>query len=412
MKCAIYARKSTDESGKNKEDTSVVRQLAQAKQFIKKQGWTVAEEHVDDGISGAEFDRRPGFQALLESVKAKRVQVVVTMEPSRLGREMTMTQFYVRVIIDTGCRIFYYSTGEEEKANTATDRLVSTIKTYTDEMERLNARQRVRDAHLHKAQQGYATYNPPYGYTTVRHNSHSEFKVVPEEAEIVRHIFTSYTRGEGLPRLAKQLGEDGVKPPRRGWWPGTIREILRREMYIGKFTWGRTRKEDRVGRAGILVRQDPTVKVDLEPHLRIVPQELWNAVQRRIRQEQALYIRDRRGRLMAKPEAGRAGKHLLAGFARCGRCNGGMIVKISKHRNYACCNHHLRGNSVCTNTLKKRIELVDHAVLDHLANEILQPRRIGYIMAEVAQRLRDEAASRPDAYKQKERQKAKLEREV
>jgi len=217
-----------------------------------------------------------------------------------------------------------------------------------------------------------------------------------------------------LPRLAKQLGEDGVKPPRarRGWWPGTIREILRREMYIGIFTWGRTRKEDRVGRAGILVRQDPTVKVDLEPHLRIVPQELWNAVQRRIRQEQALYIRDRRGRLMAKPEAGRAGKHLLAGFARCGRCNGGMIVKISKHRNYACCNHHLRGNAVCTNTLKKRIELVDHAVLDHLAGEILQPKRIANIMAEVAQRLRDEAASRPDAHKQKERQKAKLEREV
>ena len=95
----------------------------------------------------------------------------------------------------------------------------------------LNARQRVRDAHLHKAQQGYATYNPPYGYTTVRHNSHSVFKVVPEEAEIVRHIFTSYTRGEGLPRLAKQLGEDGVKPPRRGWWPGTIREILRRGLH-------------------------------------------------------------------------------------------------------------------------------------------------------------------------------------
>ena len=157
MKCAIYARKSTDESGKNKEDTSVARQFAQARQFIKKQGWTVAEEHKDDGISGAEFDRRPGFQALLESVKAKRVDVVVTMELSRLGRDMTMTAYCIRIILDAGCRIFYYSTGEEEKANTPTDRLVSTIKTYTDEMERLNARQRVRDAHLHKAQQVLAT---------------------------------------------------------------------------------------------------------------------------------------------------------------------------------------------------------------------------------------------------------------
>ena len=72
MRCAIYCRKSTDEKDKHRVGQSVVRQLAQARQFIKKQGWTVAEDHIDDGISGAEFDKRPGFQALLEAVKAKR----------------------------------------------------------------------------------------------------------------------------------------------------------------------------------------------------------------------------------------------------------------------------------------------------------------------------------------------------
>ncbi len=95
MRCAIYARKSTDENDKNHADKSVARQIAQARQFIKKRGdhadksvarqiaqarqfikkrgWNVAEEHADDGISGAEFDKRPGFRSLLESVKAKRV---------------------------------------------------------------------------------------------------------------------------------------------------------------------------------------------------------------------------------------------------------------------------------------------------------------------------------------------------
>ena len=411
MKCAIYCRKSTDENDKKHADKSVARQLAQARQFIKKQGWTVAEDHIDDGISGAEFDKRPGFQALLEAVKAKRVEAVVTMEPSRLGREMTMTAYCIRIILDAGVRIFYYSTGEEEKADTPTDRLVGMVKGYADEMERLKARQRVRDSHLHKAQQGFATHDAAYGYTTVREDGHSVFEIVPEKAEIVRRVFTMYARGDGYQRITKQLEEDEITPPRKGWWPGTVRDILRRELYIGKFVWGRTRKEDKLKRAGILVRQDPTVTMTMK-HLRIVPQELWDAVHRRMRQEQATYIRDRRGRLMAKPEAGRAGKYLLAGFARCVVCQGGMIVKGSERRYYACVSHHLRGNKGCTNTLTKRIEPVDRAVLDYLANEILQPTRMAYIMAEVTKRLREEARTRPDTFRQKEHRKTKLHREV
>ena len=60
MRCAIYARKSTDEPDKTKEDKSVARQIARAREFIKKRGWAVAEEHADDGISRAEFDKRIG----------------------------------------------------------------------------------------------------------------------------------------------------------------------------------------------------------------------------------------------------------------------------------------------------------------------------------------------------------------
>ncbi len=424
MKCSIYARKSTDESGKNKEDTSVVRQFANSRKFIKKKGWVVVEQHVysDDGISGAEFENRPGFQRLIAALKPKAFDVVVCSEPSRLGRDMTFTAYFVRQIVGAGVRIFYYQTDEEEKADTPEARLIGTIKSFTDEMERLRNRQRVREAHRHKAERGYALHGASFGYSIVKHNGHSVFQIVPEEADVVRDIFTKYVEGYGLQRLAKYLEEKEIESPRKGWWPSSIRGILRREMYIGKFVWGRTRKEDQVGRAGILVQQDPTVTMDVE-HLRIVPQELWEVVQRRIRQEQANYIRDRRGRLMAKPEAWRAGKHLLAGFAKCAVCNGGMVVKGSggrsrnrppdhRRRYYCCCSNHLRGPKGCTNVLKKRIETVDHAVLDYLANEILQPKRMSFIMAEIAQRLRDEARCHPQALKQKERQKAKLEREV
>ena len=55
---AIYARKSTDESGKSEEARSVTRQVAHATTFARQHGWHVPAElvFVDDGISGAEFD--------------------------------------------------------------------------------------------------------------------------------------------------------------------------------------------------------------------------------------------------------------------------------------------------------------------------------------------------------------------
>lgn len=71
MIAAIYARKSTDQTGVHDETKSVVRQVDHAKAYAKIKGWTVIEEHVyvDDGISGAEFIKRPGFLRLMNVLK-------------------------------------------------------------------------------------------------------------------------------------------------------------------------------------------------------------------------------------------------------------------------------------------------------------------------------------------------------
>lgn len=59
----IYARKSTEQDGVADEARSVTRQIEHAKAYAAKKGWMVADEHVYlvDGISGAEFVKRPGF---------------------------------------------------------------------------------------------------------------------------------------------------------------------------------------------------------------------------------------------------------------------------------------------------------------------------------------------------------------
>ncbi len=89
MLTAIYARKSTEQNGVNDEEKSVTRQVDHAKAYATKKGWTVAEEHVyvDDGISGAEFHKRPGFLRLMNALKPKPAfQALIMSEEARLGR--------------------------------------------------------------------------------------------------------------------------------------------------------------------------------------------------------------------------------------------------------------------------------------------------------------------------------------
>jgi len=90
MICAIYARKSTDQNGVSEEEKSVTRQIEHAKAYALRKGWTVAEEHIysDDGISGAEFVKRPGFFRLMNALKPRPAfQGLFMSEESRLGRE-------------------------------------------------------------------------------------------------------------------------------------------------------------------------------------------------------------------------------------------------------------------------------------------------------------------------------------
>src|SRR6185503_10623442 len=82
MIAAIYARRSTTQDDRVEEAKSVTRQVENARAFATAKGWTVAEEHiyVDDGISGAEFKRRPGFQRLLAALPRPPFGVLVVSE--------------------------------------------------------------------------------------------------------------------------------------------------------------------------------------------------------------------------------------------------------------------------------------------------------------------------------------------
>ena len=56
--------------------------------------------YVDDGYSGLNFER-PGFQRLLSDIMAGRINLVLTKDLSRLGRDYIMTGYYSEIFFPT-----------------------------------------------------------------------------------------------------------------------------------------------------------------------------------------------------------------------------------------------------------------------------------------------------------------------
>ncbi len=167
MKAAIYARKSNDENEKTEDNKSVTLQIERATALAKEKGCSVDPEHVfvDDGISGARFDR-PGLLRMLNALK--EFDVIVMSELSRLGREQSQTSSILAKFYSEDKRMFFYLTKEEMKFETALDKFMVSAVAFGAELEREKASQRSRDALQRKAEAGHCAGGAVYGYNLCR----------------------------------------------------------------------------------------------------------------------------------------------------------------------------------------------------------------------------------------------------
>lgn len=81
---ALYLRPSRDDE-KAGESLSIENQRAILRQYVSDHGDTIAGEYVDDGWSGANFER-PGIGRLLEDAKAGKIDTILVKDLSRFGR--------------------------------------------------------------------------------------------------------------------------------------------------------------------------------------------------------------------------------------------------------------------------------------------------------------------------------------
>ena len=404
MNAAIYARKSTEQHAPD-EAKSVTRQIAHAKEFARKQGWTVRPEHVfsDDGISGTEFARRPGLQDMLAARTS--FQRLIVSEQKSLGREMVTTMSLIQQLALAGVEIVEYVHGHSLTPRTPIAKLLSSVQGFSDEDHGVKTGERVKESHTDLVLRGHVPGGRVFGFDnrkiyagTDQHGNdlypHTERVINRAEAAVVRRIFQLYVSGLGLKAIAKKLNNEKARSPRPfvrrdptkvgpvvGWSPATIRSILHRDLYRGVVVWNRSRKRNDSRQVDQRPRPESEwVELPVNDDLRIVSDDLWNRAKSRRADTEGQVLRFASGRMSGRPPKTPT-KNLLAGLASCGVCGGGLVVETSgrtrgrvpdtslfRHRNH--------GTGVCKNQLHIAVAEMNEAVLAAVERHALTPEAI------------------------------------
>lgn len=92
-KVALYIRLSKEDE-KEGESESVTNQKSLLLEFVKQNGYELVDIYIDDGYTGTNFDR-PNFQRMIKDIELGKINMVVTKDMSRLGRDYIGTGQYI-----------------------------------------------------------------------------------------------------------------------------------------------------------------------------------------------------------------------------------------------------------------------------------------------------------------------------
>jgi len=211
-RCAIYTRKST-EDGLEQEFNSLDAQREACAAYVLSQrheGWVLVPGLYDDGgFSGGTLER-PGLRALLEEVRANRIDVIVVYKVDRLTRSLADFAKIVD-ILDTADASFV-SVTQAFNTTTSMGRLTLNVLLSFAQFEREVTGERIRDKIAASKKKGmWMGGVVPLGYDI----KDRKLVVNEEEAGQVRHMFERYLALGTVVALQEELVAQNVLSKRR-----------------------------------------------------------------------------------------------------------------------------------------------------------------------------------------------------
>lgn len=285
MRAAIYARYSSDKQS----DASIDDQIRLCREYASRHNWHVAAVFADHALSGTS-NTRPEYQKLVSQARARKFDIVVAEAMDRLSRD----QEHIAGLYKT---LSFAETQLVTLAEGTVNELHIGLKGTMNALYIKDLAAKTHRGLRGRVEQGRSGGGLCYGYDVVRQfNSkgepiRGERTINEAEAAIVRRIFEEYVAGYCGAKIARRLNHDGVPGPRgKTWSQSTINGnrmrgtgILNNELYIGRLVWNRLRyvMDPHTGKR--ISRENPESELIVTevPSLRLMNDELWNAVRGR-----------------------------------------------------------------------------------------------------------------------------------
>ncbi|MBI2395166.1 MAG: recombinase family protein [Deltaproteobacteria bacterium] len=395
-KVALYARYSSQ----LQREASIEDQLRRCREWVVARGGVVDPDlvFVDAATSGASL-ARPGFESLMRRLAAKPpIEVIVTEDLSRITRDFADAGTVFKKLQYLGILLVGIADGIDTSAKHA--KLTYGVKALIGEVYLDDLRDKTKRGLEGRRLAGYSTGGLPIGYRsapvldayerTIGHR----IEVDPDGAAVVLRIFSLYLEGRSHEAIARLLNDERVPPPRartrhrrKGWVASTIRAILHNEAYVGRWTYNRNEWRKVPGTNARRPRPRDTAEHMVSHHddRRILDDETWSAVQRRLREVRRFYTATADGAPKGRA-AGRATTYPLSGILHCGACGAPLVISGgSSARYYRCADAKKRGT--CRNNLSLREDVVRRGVLEGIADRLSSPAAIAFLRERVAHYL-------------------------
>ena len=232
INAAIYAR--TSPSGKDREGYSIEEQINSCWDRCDSLGWTVTHIYRDIDQSGKDTDR-PQFQKMMKDVRTLNIDVVVFWKLDRFSRSLMNAVELEAKLREHGVAL--HSVTEFLDTTTVAGRFNFRSIASASEFERELIRERselwIRNA---ARERKWPNGSAPLGYVLDEEN-----KLVPDvdDVKLVRKIFQRYCELKSMPKVAQELNDEGeVTEKGNDWTPRAVGEVLRNELYTGRYTIG------------------------------------------------------------------------------------------------------------------------------------------------------------------------------
>ena len=334
---AVMYLRLSKEDGEKTESNSISNQREIINSYVKRNQITMVKEYVDDGYSGATFDR-PNFKEMMKDAYDKKFDTIIVKDLSRFGRDYIEAGKYIqRIFPENGIRFISVNDNYDSKSADMNDtHLILPIKNFINDSYCRDISNKVKSSQKIKREKGdFISAFAPYGYKKSDENK-NKLVVDEQAAPNIKNIFDMKLLGYSSKAIADELNHLGVLTPRKykesqgfkcngfqnikggNWTAKAVNRIIENEVYIGNTLQGKSITLNYKNKKQIEKDKEEWIRVE-DTHEAIVSKEVFSIANTMLKRD----LNNSRGKDKID---------IFTGMLFCKECGSSLIRRTVKYK--------------------------------------------------------------------------------